>query len=174
MTTGTVPTAADPGLASRTVEVDFLFLNLTTCSRCRGTNETLDEALEIIRPVLEATGMKVTLRKTQIQTLEQARALRFQSSPTIRVNGHDIALVPKESRCDSCVSACCEPIDCRVWVYQGQEFTVAPVGMIVDGILRKVYGGEPRLQEPAPYVDVPENLKRVFAARVKGGRARTC
>lgn len=35
--------------------------------------------------------------------------------------------------------------------------------MIVEAILRGIYGGE-QLPEPAPYPDVPDNLKRVFAA----------
>jgi hypothetical protein len=155
------------------IDIDFLFLNLTTCARCKGTDETLDEALVIVRPVLEVTGITLTVRKTQIQTLEQALALRVASSPTIRVNGRDIALVQKETRCDSCESACREPVDCRVWVYQGRESTVAPVGMIVEAILRGIYGGEP-LPEPAPYPGMPDNLKRVFAARGRGVAGRTC
>ena len=41
---------------------------------------------------------------------------------------------------DPCGEACgCEgKIDCRVWVYQGQEYTVAPVPLIVDAILSAV------------------------------------
>ena len=173
MKTGTTTSVTDKDLAYKTIDIDFLFLNLTTCTRCKGTNETLDEALAIVHPVLEATGIKANVRRTQIQTLEQARAQRFVSFPTIRVNGRDITLERKESRCDSCGSACGEPVDCRVWVYQGQESTVAPVGMIVEAILRGVYAGE-QLPEPLPYQDVPENLKRVFAARTSGVAGRTC
>lgn len=170
---GATHSVTGKGVASKTIDIDFLFLNLSTCTRCKGTNEMLDEALAIVHPVLEATGIKVNVRKTQIQTLEQARSLRFVSSPTIRVNDRDIALEQKESRCDSCESACGEPVDCRVWVYQGQESTVAPVGMIVEAILRGIYAGE-QLPAPMPYQDVPDNLKRVFAARASGVVGRTC
>lgn len=173
MPAGTAHLTGNSDLGSKTIDIDFLFLNLTTCSRCKGTNKTLDEALAIVRPVLEATGIQINVRKTQIQTMEQARALRFVSSPTIRVNGRDIALDQKESRCDSCESSCGEPVDCRVWVYSGQESTVAPAGMIVEAILRGVFGGS-SLPEPAPYRDVPDNLKRVFAARACGVGSRTC
>ncbi len=159
--------------AVRTVEIDFLFLNLTTCTRCRGTDEALEEALAIVKPVLAETGIALCVYKTEIQTLEQARALRVASSPTIRVNGRDIALEQKETPCEACESACEEPVECRVWVYQGREYTVPPVGMVIEAILRGIYGGE-SLPEPAAYPDVPDNLKRVFAARTRRKPGRTC
>lgn len=31
---------------------------------------------------------------------------------------------------------------CRIWVYRGEEYTEAPVAMIVEAILREVFGGE--------------------------------
>jgi hypothetical protein len=92
---------------SQTIEVDFLYLDLTTCSRCRGSDAALDEAVEIVRPVLEMMGASIEVRKTLVETEEQARALGFVSSPTIRVNGRDIAGEPIESSCE------CGGVDCR-------------------------------------------------------------
>jgi hypothetical protein len=40
-------------------------------------------------------------RKTLVETAEQARELLFVSSPTLRINGRDIALELKESPCGS-------------------------------------------------------------------------
>jgi len=88
--------------AGQTIEVDFLYLDLTTCSRCRGSDASLRAALETVRPVLETVGVSIEVRKTLVETEEQARALRFVSSPTIHVNGHDIAGELIESSCSEC------------------------------------------------------------------------
>lgn len=150
---------------SRTLRIDFLFLDLTTCTRCRGTGRSLDEALTAVADVLRAASIEVEVNKVQVVSEEQARALRFESSPTIRVDGADIALELRESSCGSeaCTDGCGDQIACRVWVHRGQEYTEPPVAMIVDAILRHVYSAtEP---DPAPPYRVPENLRRFFAGR---------
>ncbi len=105
--------------------------------------------------------------KVLVESAEQARALRFVSSPTIRVDGHDVALELRESLCGSeaCGDGCGDQIACRVWVHRGQEYTEPPVAMIVDAILGHVYGGAPSpgAPEPEPY-DLPDNLARFFSA----------
>jgi hypothetical protein len=70
--------------------IDFMYLDLETCTRCRGTDANLEAALVEVGRVLEATGAAVSVRKTLVATAEQARMLGFVSSPTIRVNGRDI------------------------------------------------------------------------------------
>lgn len=126
----------------RTIEIDFLFIDLETCVRCKGTDANLEAALNTVQSVLTAAGAAVSVRKTLVDTEQRALELGFVSSPTIRVNGRDIALELKESRCDTCADACgCNgEIDCRVWVWRGQEYTEAPEPMIVDAILSAVYG----------------------------------
>ena len=118
---------------SRTIEVDFLYLDLTTCSRCRASDAALDAAVEIVRPVLDSVGAGIAVRKTLVETEEQARALGFVSSPTIRVNGRDIAGELTESSCSECGELCgCDGgVDCRVWDYRGERHTEAPTGLIV-------------------------------------------
>ncbi|MGH3982945.1 MAG: DUF2703 domain-containing protein, partial [Pseudonocardiaceae bacterium] len=131
------------------VRIDFLFLDLTTCTRCRGTDRSLDAALTAVAEVLRAAGTEVEVTKVHVTSAEQARALRFVSSPTIRVNGTDIALELRESSCGSeaCTDGCGDQIACRVWVHHGQEYTEPPPAMIVEAILRHVYGTAPA---PAP------------------------
>lgn len=150
------------------LRIDFLFLDLTTCVRCRGTDQSLEAALEAVRELLAAAGTEVEVNRIHVQSAEQARTLRFVSSPTIRVDGRDVALELRESSCGSeaCTDGCGESIDCRVWVHDGREHTVAPVAMIVDAILRAVYGGQTMGDEPgaAPY-KLPENLERFFAGQ---------
>ncbi|PRR72555.1 DUF2703 domain-containing protein [Neomoorella humiferrea] len=152
----------------RTIDIEFLYLDLDACTRCQGTGRNLDEALHEVAGVLEATGVKVNLKKIHVQTEEQALALGFVSSPTIRINGQDIQLDVRESLCESCGDLCGEDVDCRVWVYQGKEYTEAPKGMIIEAILKHVYGGG--IEAPAerePLKELPENLKRFFAAKRK-------
>jgi hypothetical protein len=150
------------------IEIEFMYLDLDVCTRCRGTDANLETALAAVGEVLDAAGVEAVVRKTLVESAAQASMLGFVSSPTIRVNGTDIALELRESNCDSCAEACgCDgTIDCRVWVWRGQEYTAAPVPMIVDAILREVYGGDARpVAAVAPIAAVPDNLARFFAAK---------
>jgi hypothetical protein len=161
--------------AMRQLVIDFLYLDLETCTRCRGTDANLEAALVEVERVLDAAGVEVSMRKTLVASEEQARLVGFVSSPTIRVNGQDIALELRESSCAACGEACaCDgTIDCRVWVWQGQEHTEAPTAMIVDAILREVYGGE-RATAPSPMGAVPENLARFFAGKERLAATMSC
>lgn len=150
----------------RTLTIEFLYLDLDACTRCRGTGRNLEEALNEVAQILQATGVQVNLQKIHVQSEEQALALGFVSSPTIRINGRDIQLDVRESLCESCGDLCGEDVDCRVWVYQGKEYSVAPKGMIIEAILKHVYGGEMEVpaEREAPK-ELPDNLKRFFAAK---------
>ena len=158
------------------VAIDFLYLDLEVCTRCRGSAANLESALRAVQGVLEAAGADVQVTKTLVDSEQRARALGFLSSPTIRVNGRDIALEFRESRCESEACACAadggEAVDCRVWVYQDKEYTEAPVPMIVDAILSEVYGAAVAGRAPSAPADVPENLLRLF--RSKEGTAAEC
>lgn len=151
--------------AEKRLHIDFMFIDLTVCDRCLGTDVNLEEAVAEVASVLRATGYEIDVRKILVESEEQARELAFVSSPTIRINGQDIQLDGKESLCESCGDVCGEDVDCRVWVWQGREYTTPPKAMIVDAILRHVYGGQ---QATRPAVkEVPDNLKRFFAAKSK-------
>lgn len=156
---------ADIAQTAERLRIDFLFLDLTTCTRCRGTDRNLESALDVVRDLLEATGIEVEVNKIHVKSAEQARDLRFVSSPTIRVNGSDIALELRESfcGCETCTDGCGEGIFCRVWAHRGREYTEAPVAMIVDAILRQVYAGVVERQPAAEPYELPENLERFFA-----------
>jgi hypothetical protein len=157
-----------PAQTSGRLRIEFLFLDLSTCARCLGADRSLESALGVVREVLQATGVELEVDKILVESAEQARALRFVSSPTIRVDGHDVALALRESSCGSeaCSDGCGEQIACRVWVHRGREYTEPPVAMIVDAVLGHVYGGAPprAAREQEPYV-LPENLARFFSAR---------
>ena len=115
---------------ARKVDVELLALDFGACTRCVATLANIEEAIEMVQQVLDVTGTEVRVHKILVESEEQARRHRFATSPTIRINGHDLASETLESFCDSCTDLCgCdEGMGCRVWRYQGQEYTEAPVG----------------------------------------------
>jgi glutaredoxin len=150
----------------RNLDIEFMYLDLSVCSWCQSTESNLEEAIAEVAHVLKETGVKVNVSKIHIQSEQQARNLGFISSPTIRISGQDIQLDVKEALCDSCGDLCGDSVDCRIWTYQGKEYTAPPKGMIIDAILREVYGGTKKFADtPSKLTDVPENLKKFFAAK---------
>jgi uncharacterized protein DUF2703 len=168
--------------ATRHLQIDFLFLDLETCTRCRATDAALAQALELTRPVLDVAGIGVSVTKTRVTDERQAREQGFVSSPTIRVNGVDIAGHLVESACETCAEACaCEGgIDCRDWIWRGERSTEPPVGLIVEAIMAHAFDG--RFDQEAPggreeetarsgrLLEVPDNLRRFFDSQAAGPR----
>jgi hypothetical protein len=159
-------------VSNRVIELEFLYLDLDTCTRCVGTNENLEMAIQSVADVLAFTKTELSINKILIETEEQARAHQFVTSPTIRVNGRDIALEFRESQCDSCTDlcGCAEGTNCREWVYEGEVTMEAPVGMIVEAILSEIFRDAPAATAVAPTDvspadTVPDNLKNFFAAK---------
>lgn len=56
------------------------------------------EALELLQAVLEERGLDVTVELREVATDEEAQALRFPGSPTIRVDGRDVDASGAEGR----------------------------------------------------------------------------
>lgn len=150
------------------LRIDLLFLDLATCARCRAADRSLGSALELAGDVLTAAGAEVEVNKIHVQSAARARELELVSSPTIRVNGRDIAHELRESPCggEACTDGCGASIDCRVWVHRGREHTEPPAEMILDAILREVYAGSAVEPDRAgdPY-ELPDNLERFFAGK---------
>ncbi len=148
----------------RTIEIELLALDLETCGRCTGTDRNLEEAITSVASVLRETGAAVKVSKRVIATAPEAERFRFVSSPTIRVDGRDIAFELRESNCQDCgdLCGCAGGVDCRVWVWQGKEYLEAPKPMIVDAVLQ-AYAAPPTGRPAGPYT-MPENLRNYFAA----------
>jgi hypothetical protein len=159
------------GTAPGVVDIELFAIDLNSCTRCVGTLEHIEEAITVVRPVLQVMEVRVNVRKVVVESEEQARRFEFALSPTVRINGRDIAFETIESECDSCTDLCgCdEGTNCRVWTYRGREYTEAPVGLIVEAILRAIFNGD---REPEPtsnasgYGGVPDNLKRFFNGKL--------
>lgn len=113
------------------INIDFLYLDTTVCGRCQDTEKALDEAVSSVAVVLNAAGYEVKVNKVNIATKELAIKYQFISSPTIRVNGNDIAVELRESLCEDCGTLCGDNVDCRVckWTKQPQNIA-APASLI--------------------------------------------
>lgn len=152
-----------PQKTKKELVIDFLYLDLTVCERCQGADSNLDGAIKDVSHVLNAAGYHVRVNKVNISSEELAKEYKFLSSPTMRINGVDIALDEKESDCKGCGDLCGDSVDCRVWEYEGIEYTEPPKEMIINAILKAVYGGQSISQASQMEYTVPENLKVFFA-----------
>ena len=164
------PPVSDTQVEKRRLQVDFLYLDLGVCERCKDTESTLEEAIEEVARVLEMTGVEVALNKIHVRSEEQAGILGFLVSPTIRVNGRDIQMNFRESLCESCGALCqCEGgVSCREWEYQGQWYTAPPKGLIIEAILKEVYGSAGGSRDkPQKAEEVPDNRRRFFSSLTK-------
>ena len=148
------------------MEIELLAIDLSTCTRCLGTLDNIKKAIVIVTPVFQSQGIELKAVERLIETEQEAILHKFVSSPTIRINGKDIVFETRESRCDSCsdLCGCGGGTDCRIWHYQGEEHTEAPVGLIVESLLREFNDG-PRPHSLAEFKGVPENLRAFFAGR---------
>lgn len=161
--------------APRKLDVDLLYLDLTTCGRCVGSGRNLEAAIADVSSLLGQAGVEVSLQKVHVSTAELARKHRLVSSPTIRVNGRDVALELRESSCEDCaeICGCGGGVDCRVWVWDGREHADAPKAMLVDALLRAVYAPAPLVQERT--YELPENLRKFYEATAASqGEAACC
>jgi hypothetical protein len=165
----TQKTASNPTtpLDPRVVDVELLALDLTSCTRCTGSLANIEAAIAAVQQVAAPTGTSIRLHKILVDSEEAARRHRFVSSPTIRVAGRDIVFETKESLCDSCTDlcGCSEGTSCRVWSYQGGEYTEAPVGLVVEALLREIVAPPTAFGAAESATEVPENLRRFFAGK---------
>jgi hypothetical protein len=153
-------------MQQKNLNIEFLYLDLSVCGPCQGTEATLDEAIAEVRPILEGSGFHLNVAKMHVANAEQAQALGFVSSPTIRINGRDLQPEVKEELCNSCSGLCGDDVECRVWVYEGEDYWAPPKPMIVSAIMAEAYGGGQYTAEvPSAGSGLSDNLKRFFDAK---------
>jgi hypothetical protein len=149
---------------TKQIDIDFLYIDIESCSRCKGSDANLTTALQMAQALLDAADARVTVRKTLVDSEEMAIEFGLVSSPTIRVNGRDIDVDLRESRCEDCteICGCGEDISCRVWRYKGQDYEVAPVPILLNAIMSAVYAPSPAASERR---NPSDNLRNFFAAK---------
>ena len=149
----------------KVLNVDLLVIDLETCKRCVPTGDQLKVAVNLLAPVAGALGIDLRHHEIIVQTPAEAKAHALLSSPTIRLNGRDIAQDIRESECESCGDLTINntSVDCREWHYRGQVYPAAPVPMLVEAIM----GAMLNIDQISPVVpaqleELPENLQRYF------------
>jgi hypothetical protein len=153
-----------PKKDKKQIAIDFLYLDLSVCTRCQGTDGNLEEAINDVSAVLKSAGYEILIRKFNITNEELAMKHQFISSPTIRINGRDIAMEVKESPCKDCGDLCGEDsVNCRVWTFEDADFNVPPKAYIINEILKEVYAGHSGDDNKKEY-ELPQNLKNYFNA----------
>ena len=151
-----------PEQAKKEVIIDFLYLDLSVCERCQGAENNLDSALAELSSVLKSAGYEVIVNKVNIISPEIAAKYEFLSSPTIRINDRDIQMEVRETLCEDCGDLCGSETECRSWVYEGVEYSEPPKAMIIEAVLKEVFGATGKLAAKKPYV-MPRNLVTFFA-----------
>jgi hypothetical protein len=153
-----------PKQEKKQIVIDFLYLDLTVCTRCQGTEASLEDAINEASTVLRAAGYVIVVNKINITSEILAIEYQFVSSPTIRINGRDIAMEVKETVCEDCGDICGDSsVDCRVWTYEGTDYNVPPKEFIINAILKEVYSDQPSAENSKEY-KLPQNLKKFFEA----------
>ena len=142
--------------------IEYLYLDLTVCDRCIGTDVVVRSVVDKLRPAFEIAGYELELRMVEMKDIEVARKYRLMTSPTIRVNGMDICESVKESDCGCCGDISGTQVDCRVFTYEGVDYDVPPEAMVAEGILSKAF--QKPADDPMPY-SMPENLIRFFEGK---------
>lgn len=165
------PLVRSAGERWRIVSVELLAIDLCSCARCVPASDTARRAVELLDPV--ARELRIDLRYAEhvIADAAEARSVGLVSSPTIRLNGRDIAGELRESECASCGG-----IDCRDWSYRGESYPEPPLPFLLETIMQAML--EPDswpVTAPEPLSELPENLQRFFAAKSgAGGPANPC
>jgi len=146
------------------INLEYLYLDLTVCTRCKGSDLNLERAVEDLKK--KYPGKNIQLKKIHINSIDLALKEKIISSPTIRINGQDLPIELKESNCDSCGDYCGDNVDCRIWVYNGTEYDSAPIEMIIDLVSKYIKGNLELDQTNAEY-SIPYNIVHFFASRLK-------
>ena len=138
------------------VIIDFLYIDADTSHKWQASLSTLNEAIVELSGLLNSSGLYIEVNETQISTVKQAVAHRFVCSPTIAINGIDIAQTTHSS---------VDNANCRVWLYKGSEFESAPKPLIISSIIKAIYDAAiPAVERP---YSLPINLEKFFEAKSK-------
>lgn len=160
-----VPADAGWNEEIRVLNIELVVIDLTVCARCVPTGDQLENAVRLLTPVAEAMGIEMKYQAIVVQSEAEAKHNALLSSPTIRINGRDIAQDIRESMCESCgdLTENNTAVDCREWHYRGNVYSSAPLPMLLEVVMDAMLNidKEPPVA-PAPLEALPENLKTYF------------
>lgn len=161
----------------KVLNADLIVIDLSTCKRCVPTGDQLRAAVKLLTPVADALGIELRHHETVVQTPVEAKEIALLSSPTIRLNGRDIAQDIRESLCESCgdLTDNNTRVDCREWHYRGKVYSAAPVALLVEALMEAMLKiDEMPPVPPTPLKYLPENLIRYFDNKKQAEASRCC
>ena len=144
------------------VYVDYLYLDQSVCDRCQGTDVRVELAVDLLAPIMEMAGYALVMSRIEIANEKLAEQHRFESSPTVRVNGVDICPEVIENPCDCCRDISDYDVYCRQFDFNGKLYEVPPTAYVVKRICEIVFNGEQPSDEP---YEMPENIKGFLEGR---------
>jgi NAD-dependent dihydropyrimidine dehydrogenase PreA subunit len=150
--------------SEKKVKVEYLYLDLSTCERCKGTDNVLDEVMMTLTPALVLAGYEVEYNKIEMSEEGIAEKYKFLSSPTIRVNGCDVCTSVRENSCGCCSDISGTDVNCRLFEYNGKAFEVPPKEMIAESILGVVFGNQ-KSRFPTEDYKLPKNLRNFYEGK---------
>jgi hypothetical protein len=168
---------ADAGWSGeiRVLNIELVVIDLTVCARCVPTGDQLENAVRLLTPVAEAMGIALEYKAIVVQSEAEAKQHSLLSSPTIRLNGRDIAQDIRESVCESCgdLTENNTVVDCREWHYRGKVYSAAPLPMLLEAVMGAMLNidREPPVS-PAPLEELPKNLQAYFENKKLSGGSR--
>lgn len=154
----------DVQATKKVLNIDLIVIDLNTCSRCVPTGDQLKRAVNLLGPVADVLGIELIHREIVVQTPQEAKNHALLSSPTIRLNGHDIAQDIRESLCESCgdLTNGNTMVDCREWHYRNKVYFAAPLPLLVEAIMGAMLNIDTPPIVPAAIQELPANLQRYF------------
>lgn len=162
--------ADDPNTGHKEVViVDYLYLDLSVCDRCQGTDERVAKAVELVRPIMDMAGYNIVMNKVEIENEYLAERFEFLSSPTVRVNGVDICPEVIENECDCCRTLTDYDVNCRQFDFNGKLYEVPPTAYVVKRLLEIVFRGEKPSYEK---YEMPENIRGFLRGKHDQSTAR--
>jgi len=154
---------------NKKIKINYLYLDVSVCTRCQGSDLNLEKAVESLKTIF--SNYDFNLSKIHIDTIDLALKEKFVSSPTIRIDGKELPIEFKENNCDSCGDFCGDNVDCRIWVHNGEEYESAPTEMLIELISDYINGKNNLLPLDSKYT-IPENIIHFFSARLNKGKSQ--
>ncbi|MEM0923976.1 MAG: DUF2703 domain-containing protein [Pseudomonadota bacterium] len=157
------------------LRLDFLFLDETICAPCTRTGRALDQATKIVAAPLAALGTRLEITRIHVASRAAAVERRLEISPTLRLDGSDIDPYRTQWKCVTCGGPAggATTVNCRTWHWRSETYAAAPVGLLIEAILRAALDGPRKPEMPKDTYALPGNLAAFFEAR-SSGRAACC
>lgn len=86
-----------------------------------------EPALELLQASMASLGIAGEVQEIQVESLEQAQALVFPGSPTLRVNGQDVAPLPEGFQ---------PAMGCRTYLVQGRRQGLPDAAWVAEALRR--------------------------------------